>query len=148
MVSSEYIDSVDHQRGENTVEPTGNDQVDYQHREHEDNGLGALDDRGDKLHWRQIRLLMIASIGFFMDALVATPFELINIYNILFTYLKRDRYDIFIINLIVPMLGYVYYANSTPPNQVITILFLHPGLQTTINIDYCNDRYLVPYRDL
>jgi hypothetical protein len=29
-----------------------------------------------------------------------------------------SSYDIFIINLVVPMLGYVYYANSTPPNKV------------------------------
>ncbi|CAM0136340.1 unnamed protein product [Umbelopsis sp. WA50703] len=65
MVSSEYIDSVNQHPRENTVEPIGNEQVDGRQSY---NGLEVLDDVGTKLHWRQIRLLMISSTGFFMDA--------------------------------------------------------------------------------
>jgi hypothetical protein len=71
MVSSEYIDSVNQHPRENTVEPIGNEQVDGRQSY---NGLEVLDDVGTKLHWRQIRLLMISSTGFFMDAYVA-PFN-------------------------------------------------------------------------
>ena len=49
-----------------------------------------------KITARQIRTVLISSTGFFMDA-----------------------YDIFVINLVVPMLGYVYYsgnANTVPSN--------------------------------
>ncbi|KAH8549833.1 major facilitator superfamily domain-containing protein [Umbelopsis sp. PMI_123] len=66
---------------------------------HHGNGLEVLDDTTKKLTWHQFRLLLISSTGFFMDA-----------------------YDIFIINLVTPMLGYVYYANSTPPNKACIIL--------------------------
>jgi PHS family inorganic phosphate transporter-like MFS transporter len=49
-----------------------------------------------KITVRQIRTVLISSTGFFMDA-----------------------YDIFVINLVVPMLGYVYYqssSNTVPSN--------------------------------
>jgi PHS family inorganic phosphate transporter-like MFS transporter len=49
-----------------------------------------------KITGRQIRTVLVSSTGFFMDA-----------------------YDIFVINLVVPMLGYVYYKdqdNTVPPN--------------------------------
>ncbi|KAL1924377.1 uncharacterized protein VTP21DRAFT_7412 [Calcarisporiella thermophila] len=52
-------------------------------------------ERADKLTWRQIRTVLISSVGFFTDA-----------------------YDIFIMNLVSPMLGFVYYAgmgNHMPP---------------------------------
>ncbi len=42
----------------------------------------------NKITGRQIRTVLVSSTGFFMDA-----------------------YDIFVINLVVPMLGYVYYIN-------------------------------------
>jgi PHS family inorganic phosphate transporter-like MFS transporter len=50
-----------------------------------------------KITGRQIRTVLVSSTGFFMDA-----------------------YDIFSINLIVPMLGYVYYANqqNTVPSNI------------------------------
>ncbi|CAF0946364.1 unnamed protein product [Didymodactylos carnosus] len=60
-------------------------------------GLEVLDDtQNSKLSLRQIRTVLISSTGFFMDA-----------------------YDIFVINLAVPMLGYVYYShnnNKIPSN--------------------------------
>jgi len=50
-----------------------------------------------KITGRQIRTVLVSSTGFFMDA-----------------------YDIFVINLVVPMLGYVYYANqqNTVPSNI------------------------------
>ncbi|GAB5587936.1 hypothetical protein Unana1_02836 [Umbelopsis nana] len=67
----------------------------HEYTRHGHHGLEILDDTSKSIKWHQIRLLLISSTGFFMDA-----------------------YDIFIINLVTPMLGYVYYANSTPPNQI------------------------------
>jgi phosphate:H+ symporter len=54
-----------------------------------------------KITWRQIRTVLVSSTGFFMDA-----------------------YDIFVINLILPMLGYVYYSNqsNTVPSDIQGIL--------------------------
>ncbi|KAL1923799.1 uncharacterized protein VTP21DRAFT_8779 [Calcarisporiella thermophila] len=46
-------------------------------------------DQPETLTWKQIRTVLISSVGFFTDA-----------------------YDIFIMNLAVPMLGYVYFANN------------------------------------
>ncbi|CAF0946140.1 unnamed protein product [Didymodactylos carnosus] len=61
------------------------------------NGLGTFDNtQNSKLTFRQVRTVLISSTGFFMDA-----------------------YDIFVINLAVPMLGYVYYShnnNKVPSN--------------------------------
>ncbi|ORY93069.1 phosphate transporter [Syncephalastrum racemosum] len=51
--------------------------------------LNVLDDTKKHFTWRQVRTLLISSTGFFMDA-----------------------YDIFIINLVTPMLGYVYYKDN------------------------------------
>ncbi|KAI9494121.1 major facilitator superfamily domain-containing protein [Zychaea mexicana] len=51
--------------------------------------LQELDDTSKRFTWRQVRTLVISSAGFFTDA-----------------------YDIFIINLITPMLGYIYYKDS------------------------------------
>ena len=50
-----------------------------------------------KITGRQIRTILVSSTGFFMDA-----------------------YDIFVINLVLPMLGYVYYRNqqNTVPSNV------------------------------
>ncbi|KAG2223467.1 hypothetical protein INT45_001215, partial [Circinella minor] len=50
--------------------------------------LEELDDTSKRFTWRQIRTLVISSAGFFTDA-----------------------YDIFIINLVTPMLGYIYYKD-------------------------------------
>ncbi|KAI7884563.1 phosphate:H+ symporter [Lichtheimia hyalospora FSU 10163] len=50
--------------------------------------LEALDDT-KTFNWRQARTLLISSTGFFTDA-----------------------YDIFIINLVTPMLGYIYYKDN------------------------------------
>ncbi|OZJ04117.1 hypothetical protein BZG36_02864 [Bifiguratus adelaidae] len=58
--------------------------------------LAALDDTANsKLTWRQYRTVLISSTGFFMDS-----------------------YDLFVIGLIVPMLGYIYYqpSNTVPAN--------------------------------
>ncbi|CAF0766618.1 unnamed protein product [Adineta steineri] len=54
-----------------------------------------------KITGRQIRTVLVSSTGFFMDA-----------------------YDIFVINLVLPMLGYVYYKNqnNTVPSDVQGIL--------------------------
>ncbi|CAF3770998.1 unnamed protein product [Rotaria sp. Silwood1] len=54
-----------------------------------------------KITGRQIRTVLVSSTGFFMDA-----------------------YDIFVINLVVPMLGYVYYMNqkNTIPSDIQGIL--------------------------
>ncbi|KAI9275686.1 major facilitator superfamily domain-containing protein [Phascolomyces articulosus] len=51
--------------------------------------LQELDDTSKRFTWRQIRTLVISSAGFFTDA-----------------------YDIFIINLVTPMLGYIYYKDD------------------------------------
>ncbi|KAJ8655802.1 hypothetical protein O0I10_008466 [Lichtheimia ornata] len=51
--------------------------------------LEALDDTQRFINWRQARTLLISSTGFFTDA-----------------------YDIFIINLVTPMLGYIYYKDD------------------------------------
>ena len=50
-----------------------------------------------KITTRQIRTVLVSSTGFFMDA-----------------------YDIFVINLVLPMLGYVYYKsnNNTVPSNI------------------------------
>ena len=50
-----------------------------------------------KITSRQIRTVLVSSTGFFMDA-----------------------YDIFVINLVIPMLGYVYYKqnNNTVPSNI------------------------------
>ncbi|CAF1215693.1 unnamed protein product [Adineta steineri] len=54
-----------------------------------------------KITARQIRTVLVSSTGFFMDA-----------------------YDIFVINLIVPMLGYIYYSNAsnTIPSNISGVL--------------------------
>ncbi|CAF1014206.1 unnamed protein product [Adineta ricciae] len=54
-----------------------------------------------KITGRQIRTVLVSSTGFFMDA-----------------------YDIFVINLVLPMLGYVYYKNqnNTVPSDIQGIL--------------------------
>ena len=54
-----------------------------------------------KITGRQIRTVLVSSTGFFMDA-----------------------YDIFVINLVVPMLGYIYYMDNsnTVPSNVQGIL--------------------------
>ena len=54
-----------------------------------------------KMKRQQLRTVLISSTGFFMDA-----------------------YDVFVINLVVPMLGYVYYKNSnnTVPSDIEGIL--------------------------
>jgi PHS family inorganic phosphate transporter-like MFS transporter len=54
-----------------------------------------------KITGQQIRTVLVSSTGFFMDA-----------------------YDIFVINLVVPMLGYVYYSNqgNTVPSDIQGIL--------------------------
>jgi PHS family inorganic phosphate transporter-like MFS transporter len=54
-----------------------------------------------KLTGRQLRTVLVSSAGFFMDA-----------------------YDIFVINLILPMLGYVYYKNqnNTVPSDIQGVL--------------------------
>ncbi|CAO3667427.1 unnamed protein product [Umbelopsis ramanniana] len=92
MQNPDPIDEVHYRRNINAEDPE-NDQDTYHRRP--SNSLDVLDDTKKKLTWPQIRLLLISSTGFFMDA-----------------------YDIFIINLVVPMLGYVYYANSTPANKI------------------------------
>ncbi|CAF3345138.1 unnamed protein product [Rotaria sp. Silwood2] len=55
----------------------------------------------NKITGRQIRTVLVSSTGFFMDA-----------------------YDIFVINLVVPMLGYVYYMDqkNTVPSDIQGIL--------------------------
>ena len=54
-----------------------------------------------KITGRQIRTVLISSVGFFMDA-----------------------YDIFVINLVLPMLGYVYYKDqhNTVPSNIQGVL--------------------------
>ncbi|CAM4796488.1 unnamed protein product [Rotaria magnacalcarata] len=54
-----------------------------------ENRSGRHDQSSSKITRRQIRTILVSSTGFFMDA-----------------------YDIFVINLAVPMLGYVYYMNQ------------------------------------
>jgi PHS family inorganic phosphate transporter-like MFS transporter len=49
----------------------------------------TLEQSRKKITARQIRTVLVSSTGFFMDA-----------------------YDIFVINLVLPMLGYVYYSNQ------------------------------------
>lgn len=52
--------------------------------------LEALDDGvGSKFNWFTVRTILTSGAGFFTDS-----------------------YDIFIINLVTPMLGYVYYSQS------------------------------------
>ncbi|CAF3331504.1 unnamed protein product [Rotaria socialis] len=62
-----------------------------------ENRSGQHDQSTTKITARQIRTVLVSSTGFFMDA-----------------------YDIFVINLAVPMLGYVYYMNqnNTVPSDI------------------------------
>ncbi|CAF4868546.1 unnamed protein product, partial [Rotaria sp. Silwood2] len=55
----------------------------------------------NKITGRQFRTVLVSSTGFFMDA-----------------------YDIFVINLVVPMLGYIYYMDqkNTVPSDIQGIL--------------------------
>lgn len=61
-----------------------------------DNDVNVEQERR-KITGRQIRTVLVSSTGFFMDA-----------------------YDIFVINLVLPMLGYVYYKqnNNTVPSNI------------------------------
>jgi hypothetical protein len=67
MGNPEPISEVDDHRGYNSGMPDNDDQT-FMPEEH--NGLEALDDTGNRPSWRQIRLLLISSTGFFMDAYV------------------------------------------------------------------------------
>ena len=62
---------------------------------------GNVQQARKKITVRQIRTILVSSTGFFMDA-----------------------YDIFVINLVLPMLGYVYYKNShnTVPSDIQGVL--------------------------
>ncbi|ORX46900.1 phosphate transporter [Piromyces finnis] len=55
--------------------------------------LASLDEA--KLSWFHIKAILVSGCGFFTDA-----------------------YDIFIINLVMPMIGYVYYADASHKNHV------------------------------
>jgi hypothetical protein len=65
MQNPDPIDEVDY-RGSVNAEDLDNDQDTYRRRP--SNNLDVLDDTKKKLTWRQIRLLLISSTGFFMDA--------------------------------------------------------------------------------
>lgn len=65
MQNPDPIDEVHYRRNINAEDPE-NDQDTYHRRP--SNSLDVLDDTKKKLTWRQIRLLLISSTGFFMDA--------------------------------------------------------------------------------
>lgn len=68
MQNPDPIDEVNYRRNVNAEDPE-NDHDAYQRRP--SNNLDVLDDTKKKLTWRQMRLLLISSTGFFMDAWVA-----------------------------------------------------------------------------
>lgn len=67
MGNPEPISEVDDHRGYSSGMPDNDDQT-FMPEEH--NGLEALDDTANRPSWSQMRLLLISSTGFFMDAYV------------------------------------------------------------------------------
>jgi hypothetical protein len=65
MQNPDPIDEVNYRPHVNAEDPENNHDT-YNRRP--SNSLEALDDAQKKLTWRQVRLLLIASTGFFMDA--------------------------------------------------------------------------------
>ncbi|KAI7852174.1 major facilitator superfamily domain-containing protein [Circinella umbellata] len=82
-----------------TSEPTALEQEQINSAENKLKSLEKLDDdgAGSKFNWFTVRTILTAGAGFFTDS-----------------------YDIFIINLVAPMLGYVYYPhlNNKIPSDI------------------------------
>ena len=82
-----------------TSEPTALEQEQINSAENKLKSLEKLDDggAGSKFNWFTVRTILTAGAGFFTDS-----------------------YDIFIINLVAPMLGYVYYPhlNNKMPSDI------------------------------